>query len=124
MADRVELVAGDMFRDPLPDADAYVLASVLHDWPDGPAARVLRRCRPSGGEAYRVLVVERVAPDAGPSPVFRNDLLMLAAVGGRERNLAQWMRLLRSAGLELVSVTGDPRSELSVLECRPTGGIS
>lgn len=116
---RVSFADADMFRDPLPDGDVYVLASVLHDWPDGPAATVLRRCRPTAGRAYRVLVVDRIAPDAGPSPVFCNDLLMLAAVGGRERNLAQWLRLLRAAGLDLVTVTGDPRSELSVLECAP-----
>lgn len=43
-------VAGDFFRDPLPDADLYVLARVLHDWADETCAQLLARvhraCRP------------------------------------------------------------------------------
>ena len=30
----MQLVAGDFFAEPLPDADAYVLMEVLHDWGD------------------------------------------------------------------------------------------
>ena len=43
-------VTGDFFRDPLPDADLYVLARVLHDWADEKCSQLLARvhhvCRP------------------------------------------------------------------------------
>lgn len=45
-------VAGDFFTDPLPEADLYVLARVLHDWSHGKCvqllARVQQACRPGG----------------------------------------------------------------------------
>lgn len=33
-AERLRVVAGNVFRDPLPPADAYVLSQVLHGWAD------------------------------------------------------------------------------------------
>lgn len=45
-------VAGDFFTDPLPEADLYVLARVLHDWSHEKCvqllARVQQACRPGG----------------------------------------------------------------------------
>ena len=32
VADRLECRAGDMFREPLPAADAVLLSNILHDW--------------------------------------------------------------------------------------------
>ena len=32
--DRIELIAGDFFRDDLPEADLYSLGRILHDWPE------------------------------------------------------------------------------------------
>ena len=40
VADRCVLHSGDLFAPP-PPADLYVLASVLHDWDDPHAARIL-----------------------------------------------------------------------------------
>ena len=36
---------GDFFRSPLPPADLYVLARVLHDWADAACVELLRRVR-------------------------------------------------------------------------------
>ena len=38
-ADRIEVVAGDFFVDPLPEGDIYALGRILHDWTEakGPA---------------------------------------------------------------------------------------
>jgi hypothetical protein len=119
VADRVRFASADMFASPLPPGDVYLLASVLHDWPDEAAASILRRCR----GASRVLVVDRVVPKPGsgadPSAAYRNDLLMLAAVGGRERTLAEWTALLDSAGFALHAVHSAGGTEMSVLDCRP-----
>ncbi|KAF7461275.1 Hypothetical predicted protein [Marmota monax] len=44
---------GDFFEDPLPEADLYILARVLHDWSDEKCSRLLARvhhaCRPVSG---------------------------------------------------------------------------
>lgn len=36
-------VAGDFFKDPLPEADLYILARVLHDWTDAKCCHLLQR---------------------------------------------------------------------------------
>lgn len=45
-------VIGDFFKDPLPEADLYILARVLHDWTDVRCshllARIHRACKPGG----------------------------------------------------------------------------
>lgn len=42
--------SGDFFKDPLPDADLYILARILHDWTDERCVELLQRvhaaCRP------------------------------------------------------------------------------
>src|SRR5690606_21092588 len=55
---RLELAAGDLFVDPLPAADTYVLMDLLHDWPDDDAARILAAVRRAASVGARVLVVE------------------------------------------------------------------
>jgi hypothetical protein len=63
---RVERVGGSFFES-VPAADAYVLKSVIHDWPDDEAVAVLRRCRESMAEDGAVLLVEQLL-GRGPDP--------------------------------------------------------
>jgi len=102
---RLEVVAGDFFTDPLPDADAYVLMNILHDWDDNSAVAILAavsQAHRSRGAA--VLLLEAVMPE-GPQRHWSKtlDVLMLAVTGGRERTLAQYRGLLRAAGIEPIS---------------------
>ena len=105
VAARCEVVAGDFF-DEVPEADAYLLKSILHDWEDAEAAAILRSClqalRPGGA----VLVVERVIgpPNEGPEAKL-SDLNMLVAPGGRERTRDEFGELFAGAGFELGSIT-------------------
>uniref|UniRef100_A0A2K6EIH5 Acetylserotonin O-methyltransferase n=1 Tax=Propithecus coquereli TaxID=379532 RepID=A0A2K6EIH5_PROCO len=43
-------LGGDFFKDPLPEADLYILARILHDWTDdkcsGLLQRIRRTCKP------------------------------------------------------------------------------
>jgi len=97
-------VAGSFF-DSVPAGDVYVLSTVLHDWGDEPADRILRTVRAAAGDDARLLVVESVVPAGnGPHPAKWLDLLVLALFGGRSRNDAQWRALLRAAGWEPVSI--------------------
>jgi hypothetical protein len=99
---RMQLVAGDMFRDPLPSADAYLLMDVLHDWDDAGAARILSAVRAAARPQARVLIIETLVAEA-PGPHFGKlvDVIMLAATGGRERTQAQLAALLAAAGFRL-----------------------
>jgi SAM-dependent methyltransferase len=118
LGDRLLLVAGDFFREVPAGADAYLLAHVLHDWPDDRATRILERVAAAMRPASHVLVVENVRPASGPSLVLAYlDVQMLTGFGGRERTLDQYRGLLLRAGLTLESACPvDVRSGLIVLE--------
>lgn len=119
VADRVELVGGNMFTDDLPTGcDLYVLKAVLHDWPDEMAETVLRRIRTAVGDTRaRLVILEQVvAPLNAWDPAKLLDLDMLAVMGGRERNLIEWQRLLSDAGFRLMNQPN--AGEWAVLECQ------
>ena len=102
--DGLSFVEGSFF-DSVPPADAYVLSTILHDWDDEHAARILRTIRSSAGADARLLVLDAVIPDGNePHGGKWLDLLMLALFAGRERDEAQWRELLTSAGFEPVRI--------------------
>jgi hypothetical protein len=102
---RVTLVAGDVFVDALPAADAYLLMDVLHDWDDRDAGRVLAAVRRAAQPHSRLLIIETLVPEA-PGPHFGKmlDIIMMAVTGGRERTTAQLAALLAGAGFRLERV--------------------
>jgi hypothetical protein len=123
VADRVRLVPGDFFAEVPAGADAYVLARILHDWPDEDAVRILDRVRAAMAPDARVLLLESVVgPPNEDEWVKFLDLMMLVSAGGRERTEDEWRALLAAAGLELVGATRATATK-HVLEAvpRPAG---
>jgi hypothetical protein len=102
-ADRLDVVAGDLFVDRLPRGDVYVLSQIVHGWPDAGAAQILRRCADAGGDGARILLVEGVLPERPSAGEASFDLFMLTLTGGRQRTLEEFQRLAESAGLTLQS---------------------
>jgi acetylserotonin N-methyltransferase len=112
VGDQVELVAGDFFADPLPQADLYSLGKVLHTWSDEKARRLLAKiyaALPNGGG---LLVTSRLLQDdcLGPAEVTLHSLNMLVASEGREYSFQGYRTLLEGAGFVDVQVgkTGAP----------------
>ena len=115
-SDRLRLVAGDFFVDPLPAAEAYVLMEVLHDWTDEDAARILNAVRAATAPGARLLIVEVLVPDTpGPDHSKVLDIIMLAFTGGRERTQEQYEILLAESGFRLERVV-PTRSSYFVVE--------
>lgn len=118
LADRCEVVGGDMFAAVPEGGDLYVLKSVIHDWDDERSIAILKNCRRGMGERpARLLLVERVLPERmEPGPVAQShalsDLNMLLRTGGRERTEGEFRALLEAAHLRLLRVipTGTPAS--------------
>lgn len=104
LEDRCEAVAGNFFQ-AVPEADGYVLKSIIHDWDDERARAILRNVRRSIHPGGRVLLAETVIP-RGNEPSFGKllDLEMLVMPGGRERTEAEYRELLEAAGFRLVAV--------------------
>ena len=104
LAARASFVAGDFFAVVPGNADVYLLKSVLHDWDDDDAVRILRSVAAAMSPSARLFVLERLRPEpAGSLPIdraiARSDLNMLVATGGRERSEVMYRQLLEASGL-------------------------
>lgn len=117
--DRCQVVGGSFFESVPEGGDAYILKSVLHDWYDPEADRILKTVRTAMRTEAVLLVVERIL-DPPNQGLFGKlgDLNMLVNPGGTERTLAEWERLLHTGGFRLAKV--HPTTGMySVLESTP-----
>jgi hypothetical protein len=115
-AARLSLAPGDFFTDPLPQADAYLLMDLLHDWDDAHAVRILRAVRAAAPPGARLLVIETLVSEAeGPHFGKTLDIIMLAVTGGRERTRTQHRTLLDASGFRLERVL-PTASQYSIVE--------
>jgi hypothetical protein len=108
---RADVVAGSFFDELPVGADGYLLSSILHNWNDEAAARIVRRCADAASSAGSVFVVdyfnEQSAQTAG-------DLRMLCYFGGRQHTLEQLSELAAPTGLQITSVL--PAGRMSIVE--------
>jgi hypothetical protein len=116
VADRCALSPGDLF-DPPPPADLYLLASVLHNWDDTHAARILAALGHNATTHTRLRIFEMLLPeDATPHRAKMSDVLMLLMFdGARERTVGQYRDLLEETGWQLERVVHSP-GPMSVIE--------
>lgn len=105
VADRCELVGGNMFESVPAGCGAYVMKFILHDWNDAECLRILRNCRQAMAADAHLFVCDRlVGPPNEDLTVKLSDLNMLVAQGGQERTREEFEALFDAAGLRLVSV--------------------
>jgi hypothetical protein len=122
ISDRVEFVAGDFFKSVPAIADAIILKSVIHDWNDARSITILRNCRAALPGNGKLLLVERLMPEA-PAATDEDkahamsDLNMLCGPGGCERTEGQYRELLAQSGFDLAAVY--PAGRFNVIEARP-----
>ena len=116
VGDRVRF-ASQSFFEPLPgDGDVYLLAQVLHDWPDAEATALLRRVAEAAGDR-RVILVERLSGPELDGHEAAFDLHMYAVFGSGERTREEYADLAAAAGLRLHR-TVRIRGGLHMLELR------
>jgi O-methyltransferase domain len=112
--DRMTFVEGSFFEH-VPPGDVFVLSTIIHDWPDDDARRILATVRAAATPESRLVLIESIVqPGNDPSGAKWLDLLMLVIAGGRERTEEQWRALLESAGWEPVRFF-----ESGAIEARP-----
>src|SRR5262249_18810794 len=99
-ADRIEVQAGDFFKDPLPDADLFAVARILHDWAEEKIRLLLGKIferLPKGGA---LLIAEKLLTQdkTGPTGALMQSLNMLVCTEGKERTLGEYAALLKQVG--------------------------
>jgi SAM-dependent methyltransferase len=90
LAERCEIIAGDVFSSVPSRGDAYILSRVIHDWDDAHSVAILRNCHRVMTPESKLLLIERVLPprvepSAAHQALVLTDLNMLVMNGGRER---------------------------------------
>jgi hypothetical protein len=106
LPDTIEPLKYDMFTpQPLSNARAYYLRSVLHDWPDIHCRKALTNIASAMGSTSRLLLNECVLAETG-TPLFpaQLDISMMMFGGSMERTRKQWESLLGEVGLKIVKV--------------------
>jgi hypothetical protein len=114
-SDRLRIVGGDFFQDPLPEADAYILMEVIHDWDDDDSRKILAAVRRAARAKAKLLLIEALLPnDPAPNWPTTLDLVMLT-IGGRQRTLREYSDLLRDSGFAMTRDV-DTQSGISIIE--------
>ena len=114
--EKLTVVGGDFFADPMPKADAYMLMNIIHDWADAESVKILSAIRRYMPLHARVLVIETVVPPTpGPHLSKELDIAMMALPGGMERTQDEYAGLASKCALRL-NLMVETMSPFSILE--------
>ncbi len=99
--DRLELRAGDMFNDPVPQADVMLLSNILHDWDFPECHELVGRLAPHLPTGGRLLIHDVFLDDdlGGPLPIALYSARLFTVCAGRAYSGAEYRDMLRQAGL-------------------------
>jgi orsellinic acid C2-O-methyltransferase len=106
---RCTLMAGNLLESVPQGADVYILKSVIHNWKDEAALRMLRTCRASMAPGSHLLLIERAVNDQAEAAsdllnTAIQDLTMLVLFGAHDRTVEDYRALVERAGLEVQQV--------------------
>lgn len=114
-SDRLHVIGGDFFRDPLPAADAYILMEIIHDWDDDASRKILAAVRRAARAHAKLLLIEALLPNTSvPNWPTTLDIVMLT-IGGRQRTLREYSDLLRDTDFSMTRDI-DTHAGISIIE--------
>jgi ubiquinone/menaquinone biosynthesis C-methylase UbiE len=121
VADRMQFLPGDMFVDPVPQADAILMSNILHDWDIPECQKLIKRCADSLSNHGRLLIHDVFLNDAldGPLYIALYSTALFTLTEGRAYSAAEYRTWLQEAGLH----AGEPEPTFihcGVLEGRKT----
>ncbi|HEX5431894.1 MAG TPA: methyltransferase [Bryobacteraceae bacterium] len=106
--DRAEILGGSFFEQ-VPEADAYIMKHIIHDWDDPEAIKILSNCRKAIRPGGKLLVADKVVPGGNePSLSKLMDLEMMVMPGGLERTEPEWRELFAASGFRLTNIVTPP----------------
>jgi O-methyltransferase len=102
LASRASFAPCDFFREIPAGSRAYVMKSVIHDWDEDSAIKILRNCRRAvPGDGALLLVELALGESNTPSAGKAADVIMLVNTGGKERTIDEYRDLLAHGGFRL-----------------------
>jgi len=112
MGQRIKIVKGDFFADPLPKADVITMGNILHDWNLEKKKILIKKAYAALPEGGAFIAIENVIDDARRENVFglMMSLNMLIETGdGFDYTFADFRRWCGEAGFkrfEIIPLTG------------------
>ena len=102
----IECMEYDFFTpQPIKAARYYVFCGIFHDWADREVKTILQHTAEAMDGRSTLIIDEMPLPDEkAPMEKVSYDILMMINVGGIERTIGHWKRLLNECGLELKEV--------------------
>jgi ubiquinone/menaquinone biosynthesis C-methylase UbiE len=104
VTERHELIAGDMFTDPIPHGtDVILLSNILHDWNIAECQQLISRCAhalPIGG---RICIHDVFLHDEldGPLPIALYSAALFTLTEGRAYSAAEYRTWMEACGLRV-----------------------
>jgi hypothetical protein len=119
-SDRCQFVGGSFFESVPSGAELYVLKSVLNDFSDEQAARILQSCHQAMSAEATLLVADSVVnPRNGVDRVVKLlDIERAALQRGRFRTREEFQTLLKQSGFELTGVHSTSVMDIQLLEAK------
>lgn len=116
VSDRCTYIGGDMFEH-VPEADAYFLKWILHNWDDENCRQILSTVHESAPTDGRLFILETLVPGPGSTDYAKRlDITMMTQVGGRERTQAEYRKLLEQTDWVMEETWTSDEGPLSILE--------
>jgi hypothetical protein len=109
IADRCQVVGGDLFTELPVGGDTYMFMNIIHNWDDAQALAILKNCHRAMRPQTTILLIEQmlpthIIPSATAQSQTLADLNMLVRTGGHQRTEQEFRALLDAAGFDLVSI--------------------
>lgn len=108
-----------------PHVDVFLLRMIIHDWPTAEATQIIRNVVDSIKPGGKLIIMDTVLPPPGSVPAVTEaalrvrDLSMMQVHNSKERELDEWVALLKEGGdgrLRLQNVVQPFGSLMSVWE--------
>ncbi|KAI1809746.1 S-adenosyl-L-methionine-dependent methyltransferase [Poronia punctata] len=125
IANRISYQEYDFFTEQVvKDADVYIFRTVIHDWPDSYATRILRNQLPALKPGAVILISDICIDPENWKASFitqaqsAHDIMVKMALNARERTKEDWERLVRDVdpGLEIKSISSTALSAHGIIE--------
>jgi hypothetical protein len=115
LSDRADTAAGSFFDSVVSGADLFVLKSVLHDWDDERAVRLLTNIRAAMRPDSKLVMFTWLMPEpdvkrdpAEELSMAIQDIELMVMTRGETRRLGTYRKLFAQAGLEITDVIDIP----------------
>lgn len=103
LADKIDVVTGDFFSDPWPEADIHLMSNVLHDWDFPEVGRILGRSAESLAPGGLLIIHEVFINDSktGSIPAAEYSALLMHVTQGKCYSPAEYRSVLVGLGFEV-----------------------